>query len=36
MYHSEPSIKDGYIEESVFDDLKKIYQVERIGYFIYD
>jgi len=36
IHHSKPSIKDGYIEESVFDDLKKIYQVERVGYFIYD
>ena len=29
-------IKDGYIDEYVFDDLTQIYQLERQGYFAYD
>ena len=31
-----PNISKGYIERSVFEDLTKVYQLERNGYFIYD
>jgi len=30
------SIKTGYIDECVFDDLNQIYHIEKVGYFIYD
>ena len=32
----DPVVKDGYIDECVFDDLDQIYQLERVGYFVYD
>lgn len=32
----DPEITDGYIDKSVFNDLDKIYQLENLGYFIYD
>lgn len=32
----EPIIKEGYIDETVFKDLDRVYQLERIGYFRYD
>lgn len=32
----EPVIRDGFIEDHVFNDLSKVYQIERHGYFVYD
>ena len=32
----EPNIVKGYVERSVFENLDKIYQLERSGYFVYD
>jgi len=32
----EPVVKDGYIDNCVFEDLSQIYNLERIGYFVYD
>ena len=32
----EPVIVPGFIEQSVFKDLSKVYQLERYGYYIYD
>lgn len=32
----KPGVVRGYIERSAFSDLKKIYLLERLGYFIYD
>lgn len=32
----DPRISEGYIDSSVFNDLSKIYQLERNGYYVYD
>lgn len=32
----EPRMSEGYIDNCVFNDLSKIYQIERSGYYIYD
>ena len=32
----EPEITEGYIDNSVFNNLDKVYQIENLGYFIYD
>lgn len=32
----DPIVKDGYIDECVFEDLTQMYQLERVGYFVYD
>lgn len=32
----EPEIVDGYIDNSVFSNLDQIYQLEQLGYFVYD
>jgi hypothetical protein len=32
----DPRVSEGYIDRSVFSDLKQIYQIERNGYYIYD
>lgn len=32
----DPRISEGYIERSAFNDLSKVYQLERNGYYVYD
>ena len=33
---TKPEIVEGYIDNSVFNDLNKIYQIENLGYFMYN